>query len=297
MTKRVGVLERDERKWAAVFMAPWLLGFAVFLAFPLAASLFYSLCDYSVLARPVWIGLGNYVDLADDDVFWISLKNTAVFAVFALPLGLLMSLSLAGLLHASTVGRSFFRAVFFLPSLVPVVANAIVWMWMFNGEYGLINFGLKGLGVQGPNWLAEPAWAMPALVFMGFWGVGHSVVIFLASFQEVPVEMYEAAELDGASKLQQFWRVTVPLISPVLFFQFITGIIGVLQVFATPYIMTRGGPARATLFYSMYLFDNAFRYMRMGYACAMAWILFLIILVLTWAAARISARFVHYQGQ
>lgn len=286
-----------ERRWALVFIAPWILGFALFTLYPVAASLFYSFCEYSVLAKPVWIGLGNYADLLDDEVFWISLRNTAVFGLFALPLGLLSSLLLAGLLHANHVGRPFFRAVFFLPSLVPVVANAIVWMWLFNGEYGLVNAGLRVAGVQGPNWLSEPAWAMPALVLMGLWGVGHSVVIFLAAFQEVPVEMYEAAELDGASKLQQFWKVTVPLISPVLFFQFVTGIIGVLQVFAMPYIMTRGGPARATLFYSMYLFDNAFRFLRMGYACAMAWILFLIILALTFAATRISAKYVHYQGQ
>jgi multiple sugar transport system permease protein len=287
----------DELKWTGVFVSPWVIGFGVFLAFPVVASLFYSFCDYSVLSKPVWIGFGNYVDLMDDDVFWISLKNTFVFALFALPLGMLTSLGLAALLHTCAVGKSAFRAIFFLPSLVPVVANAIVWIWMFNGEYGLLNYGLSMVGQQGPNWLQDPRWAMSALVFMGLWGVGQSIVIFLASFQEVPVEMYEAAELDGASLWQKFWRVTIPLISPVIFFQFITGIIGVLQVFALPYIMTAGGPARATLFYSMYLYDNAFRYLKMGYACAMAWILFMIILVLTWTAVTVSKKFVHYQGQ
>jgi multiple sugar transport system permease protein len=286
-----------QKKNALFFVSPWVLGFVVFLAYPVIASFVYSFCDYSVLSKPAWIGLGNYRDLMDDEVFWISLKNTFVFAAFALPLGMIASLGLAALLHVCTIGRATFRAIFFLPSLVPVVANAIVWLWLFNGEYGLLNYGLGAFGVQGPNWLSSPAWAMPALIFMGIWGVGSSIVIFLAAFQEVPIEMYEAADLDGATMWQKFWRVTVPLISPVLFFQFITGIIGVLQVFAMPYIMTGGGPARATLFYSMYLFDNAFRYLRMGYACAMAWILFLLIMVLTLAAARISAKYVHYQGQ
>jgi multiple sugar transport system permease protein len=245
----------------------------------------------------VWIGLGNYRDLVDDDVFWLTLRNTAKYGVLSLPLGIMMSLGLAALLHLNAVGRATFRAIFFLPSLVPVVANAMVWMWMFNGEYGLINHGLRLVGTQGPNWLSEPGWAMSALVIMSLWGVGTSVVIFLAAFQEVPVEMYEAAELDGASMWDKFARVTLPLISPVLYFQFITGLIGVLQIFATSYIMTRGGPARATLFYTQNLYDTAFRYLKMGYACSMAWILFIIILVLTWAATRISARFVHYQGQ
>ncbi len=289
-------LEKNERRWAPVFIAPWVIGFAVFLAYPVVASMFYSFCDYSVLGDPVWIGTDNYAELMEDDVFWISLWNTARFAIFALPLGLLFSLGLAALLHVCTVGRATFRAIFFLPSLVPIVANAIVWMWLFNGEYGLINFGLAQLGVQGHNWLGETTWAMPALIFMGFWGVGHSVVIFLAAFQEVPVEMYEAAELDGASTWQKFWKVTVPLISPVIFFQFITGIIGVLQVFALPYIMTAGGPVRSTTFYAMYLYDNAFRYLRMGYACAMAWILFILIVILTLAAHKISRKYIHYQG-
>jgi multiple sugar transport system permease protein len=289
-------VSRNELKWAMVFVAPWVLGFAVFMAYPVVASLFYSFCEYSVLSKPVWIGLGNYADLIDDDVFRIALKNTFVFALFALPLGMLFSLALAALLHISAIGRTTFRSIFFLPSLVPIVANAIVWMWMFNGEFGLLNYGLRFVGVQGPNWLGDPTWAMPALIFMGFWGVGQSVVIFLAAFQEVPVEMYEAAELDGAGLWDKFRRVTLPLISPVLYFQLIMGIIGVLQVFAAPFIMTGGGPARSTLFYSLYLYDNAFRFLKMGYACAMAWILFIIILALTWLATRLSSKYVHYQG-
>ena len=289
-------ISRNELKWAMVFIAPWVLGFIVFMAYPLVASLFYSFCEYSVLSKPVWIGLGNYADLVDDDVFRLALKNTFIFAAFSLPLGMLFSLALAALLHVSAVGRTTFRSIYFLPSLVPVVANAIVWMWMFNGEFGLLNYALRVVGIQGPNWLGDTTWAMPALIFMGFWGVGQSIVIFLAAFQEVPVEMYEAAELDGAGMWDKFRRVTLPLISPVLYFQLIMGIIGVLQVFAAPFIMTSGGPARATYFYTLYLYDNAFRFLRMGYACAMAWILFIIILVLTWLATRLSSKYVHYQG-
>lgn len=291
-------LSRDELKWAFIFVSPWILGFAVFLGYPVVASLFYSFCDYSVLKSPTFIGLGNYRDLMDDDVFWVSLKNTLVFGAVALPLGLIMSVGLAALLHLNAVGRTFFRAVFFIPSLVPVVANAIVWMWLFNGDYGLINAGLRLVGVEGHSWLTETTYAMPALMLMSLWGVGQSIVIFLAAFQEVPVEMYEAAELDGASMWQKFLRVTLPLISPVIYFQLITGVIGVLQIFAAPYIMTgyNGAPARSTLFYTEYLYNNAFRYLKMGYACAMAWILFLIILGLTWGSIKLSARYVHYQG-
>lgn len=288
---------RSETRWAYTFLSPWIIGFVVFLAYPVVVSLYYSLCDYSVLAKPVWIGLGNYRDLLDDDVFWLTLKNTAKYGLVSLPVGIVMSLGLAALLHVNKIGRATFRAIFFLPSLVPVVANAMVWYWMFNGEYGLINNTLRLVGIQGPTWLNEPGTAMAALIIMSLWGVGTSIVIFLASFQEVPLEMYEAAELDGASMWDKFRSVTLPLISPVLYFQFITGLIGVLQVFATAYIMTHGGPARATLFYTMNLYDTAFRYLKMGYACAMAWILFLIILVLTWAATRLSSKFVHYQGQ
>ena len=290
-------LRTDTGRWAVVFVAPWILGSVVFILYPVVASAIYSVCEYSVLMKPVYIGAGNYRDLLDDDVFRLSLWNTVKFGLASLPLGIIVSLGLAALLHINAVGRATFRAIFFLPSLVPVVANAMVWLWMFNGEYGLINYGLRLVGVQGPNWLSEVGWAMTAMVLMGFWGVGYSVVIFLAAFQEVPVELYEAAELDGASLWQRFWRVTIPMISPVIFFQFITGLIGVLQVFAGPYILTHGGPARSTMFYTQYLFDNAFRYLRMGYACAMAWILFVIILILTWVAMKASKRFVHYQGQ
>jgi len=286
-----------EGRWALLFITPWIIGFAVFMAYPVVVSFFYSFCDYSVLSKPVWIGLGNYRDLLDDDVFWISLRNTAVFAVFSLPLGILFSLALAALLHLCVIGKATFRAIFFLPSLLPIVANAIIWLWIFNGEYGLFNYFLKGVfAIQPVNWLGAPNPAMAALIILGLWGVGYSIVIFLAAFQEVPTELYEAAELDGASHFGKFRHVTIPLISPVLYFQLVMGIIGVLQVFATPYIMTGGGPARSTLFYTMYLYDNAFRFLRMGYACALAWILFIIIVTLTWAATRLSSRYVHYQG-
>ena len=276
------------------FISPWLLGLSVFIFLPSVMAFYYSLCDYSVLKEPVFIGAGNYVDLANDPVFWQSLWNTLFYAVFALPLGTVLSLALALLLNQPLIGRSIFRTIFFLPSLVPLVALAILWQWMFNGSFGVVNYGLEFIGLEGPNWLADTTWSKPALVITGLWGVGHAIVIYLAGLQDVPRSLYEAARVDGAIWWQQTVHVTLPMLSPVIYFNLLMGCIGVLQIFATPFIMTGGGPARSTLFYTMYLFDQAFKYLNMGYACAMALVLFAMIAALTAAAHYISRRYVHY---
>jgi multiple sugar transport system permease protein len=219
-----------------------------------------------------------------------------------LPLGLVVSLGLAILLNTGVPGLSLFRTIFFLPSLVPTVALAILWMLLFNGEHGVINFVLRPvfqalhLG-EPPNWLGDTAWSKPALVIISLWGVGHAMVVYLAGLQDVPTELYEAAELDGAGWWHKVRHVTIPLISPVILFNLIMGIIGSLQFFAVPYVMSpEGAPARSTYFLAMYLYDNAFVYLRMGYACAMAWILFVLILVLTLVALKVSQRRVYYGG-
>jgi len=279
------------------FLSPWLVGFFAFTLVPIALSLYYSFCDYSLLQPPLYKGLTNYHLLVHDAVFWKALGNTAIYALMALPLGMLVALGVAMLLNVKIRGLTIYRTVIFLPSLVPTAASAMLWLWLFNAKLGLINVGLRAIGVANPpGWLTDVRWSMPALVLMSFWGIGNTVIIYLAGLQDVPRELYEAASIDGASTLRQIWHVTLPSISPVIFFNLIMGIIGTLQVFATPYIMTGGGPARSTYFYTMYLYDNAFSYLKMGYASAMAWIQLLIVLALTALAAWSSKKWVHYSG-
>jgi multiple sugar transport system permease protein len=292
------------------FLSPWLIGFLGFTLLPVLLSFYYSLCDYSLLKSPLFIGGENYRELWRDSLFWKALANTGVYASMALPASLCVSIGLALMLNAKIRGQSIYRTIIFLPSLVPVVASCMVWLWLLNTKLGLVNHLLSFVGIQGPDWLHGQllhikgaredfifAWSMPSLVFMSLWGVGHSVVVYLAGLQDIPLELYEAAELDGAGPLSRLLNVTLPMLSPVIFFNLIMAIIGTLQVFDLPYIMTSGGPARATYLYTMYLYDNAFLFLRMGYASAMAWIQLLIILTLTAFAFWSSKRWVHYQGK
>jgi multiple sugar transport system permease protein len=299
------------------FLSPWIAGFLLFTLVPVGLAFYYGLCDYSLLQSPVYIGLSNYRALLRDPIFWKSLVNTLRYAAMALPAGMLVSLGLALLLNQRTIGQSLFRTIIFIPSLVPTVASAMLWLWLFNTKLGLINTLLATAPMQAllaalntalqalhlprletpVGWLTNPAWALPSLALMSLWGVGYTVVIYLAGLQDVPRSLVEAAELDGAGPWQRLVHVTLPALSPVIFFNLIMAIIGTLQAFAIPYIMTSGGPARATYFYTMYLYDNAFRFLKMGYACAMAWIQFLLVVALSTLAFWSSKRWVHYQGQ
>jgi ABC-type sugar transport system permease subunit/ABC-type glycerol-3-phosphate transport system substrate-binding protein len=298
--RRLGSSQRAELRALArglAFLSPWVIGLGVFVAYPVLSSIIYSLCDYSLLSAPRFVGLANYVDLFHDDLFFISLKNTAIYALFSLPLHLVAAFSLALFLDANVRGSGIYRTLVFLPSLTPVVASAMVWLWIFNARFGVLNYvlGKLSFGLIGPvPWLSNPHTALPSLILMSVWGIGHAVVITLAAMQDVPSAVYEAADIDGATLWQRVWHITLPLTSPVVYFNGILGLIGALQVFAQPYIMTQGGPARATLSYSMRLYDNAFTYLRMGYAAAMAWILFVIILGLTVLALRVGKNRVHY---
>jgi multiple sugar transport system permease protein len=286
---------RKEGLAGFLFASPWFIGFSVFLAYPLLASIYFSFCDYSVLKPPVWIGLDNYNELFKDELFWTALKNTLLYAVIALPAGMATALILAMLLNAKVKGMTVYRTVFFIPSLVPQVSLAVLWLWVLNGEHGVLNAVLSKVGITGPNWLSDPNWSKPAMVVMSVWGVGNAVLIYLAGLQDVPQQLLEAAELDGANGWQKTRNVTLPMISPVILFNGIMGIIGTLQVFTVPYIMfPNGTPARSTYFYAMYLFDNAFKYQKMGYASAMGWIMFLIVLLLTLTSLRMSEKHVHY---
>ncbi len=292
--------KKENLRNGLLFVSPWLLGIMIFLVYPIIASLYYSFCEYSVLTPAQYIGWGNYQDLFSDEVFWKSLWNTFIYAAVALPLGSVMAILLALLLNMDIKAKSIFRTIYFLPSLLPIIAVAILWQWIFNGQFGLLNYLLSFIGIHGPNWLSDPKWSKSALIIMSLWGAGNTMIIYLAGLQEVPQELYEAAELDGAIGLRKVWHVTLPMISPVIYFNVIMGIIGSLQVFAAPYVLGNGAggaPARSLLFYTMYLYDNAFRYLRMGYASAMAWILFIIILLLTLTATWISKRFIYYAGK
>jgi multiple sugar transport system permease protein len=283
------------------WISPWIVGFLAFLALPIGMSLYYSFTDYSLLEKPLWVGLENFKALVNDPVFWIVMKNTVIYAAISIPLGTALAIFIAVLLHQPVRGTSFFRAAIFVPTLVPMVASAMVWMWLLNGELGLINQTLRPvLGVVGlspPNWLSEKLFAMPALIFMSLWSVGQSVMIYLAALKDVPPSLYEAADLDGVGPVGRFFTVTLPMISPVVLFNVIIATIGSWQVFAIPYVMTKGDPDRATLFYSMYLYDNAFVFgPKMGYASALAWVQFLIILALTGLTMLASRRLVYYRA-
>jgi multiple sugar transport system permease protein len=283
------------------FCSPWILGLTVFTLYPVLASLYYSFCDYSVLEPAIWTGGENFNRLAHDGMFWTSLKNTFIYAGFSLPLGIVVALSLALLLNCKVRGTAIFRTIFYLPSVVPAIASAMLWLWIFNPTFGLLNITLAPLchlfGTHPPGWLADPAWAKPALILMSAWGVGNSMIIYLAGLQDVPEALYESAELDGANNWQQFWHITLPMLMPVVYFNLVMGIIGSLQVFTQVFIMTGGTdgqPAQSTLFYATYLFSTAFFDFRMGYASAMAWVLFCIIAALTLFATKVLQRKISY---
>ncbi|HTQ09835.1 MAG TPA: sugar ABC transporter permease [Fimbriimonadaceae bacterium] len=288
---------RKENAAGFLFASPWLLGIAIFMLYPVGASLYYSFCDYSILKPPMNVGLDNYRELAADAVFWKVSANTLIYAVLSLPTSMLVALGLAMLLNNKVRALPVFRTIFFLPSLVPQVALAVLWLWIFNSEHGIFNTLLDHVGISGPNWLGDPAWTKPCLAVMAMWGCGNMMVIYLASLQDVPATYLEAAELDGAGAWARTRHITLPMISPIIFFNLITGMIGVLQVFTVPYVMFPDGtPARSSYFYTTYLFDNAFKFNKMGYACAMAWIMLISILILTGIAAKLSSKHVYYEG-
>ena len=279
-----------------LWISPWILGTTLFLLIPVAMSVYFSLTDYSLLDRPIFIGLKNYAEIAHDQVLWKALKNTAVYALSCLILGSITSILIAALLEQRLKGSGLVRALVFLPTLIPVVSASIGWMWLYNGQYGLINSALAKVGLTGPDWLGDPRWAMPSLILMGLWVIGSAVVILTAAMRDVPESLYEAAAIDGMSPAGRFRHVTLPMISPAIVFNAVMSVIWGLQVFAVPLVMTKGGPNNATIVYSMYVYSNAFEYGRMGYASALAWIQFLASLILTVLALMAARRFVHHRG-
>ncbi len=296
---RFSMIRRREALSGYLYISPWLAGFLIFSLFPFISSIYLSLTDYSIIKPPRFIGFDNYVTaFTKDKLFWPSLRVTFFYAGVSVPLGIAGSLFCALLLNQKLKGTALWRTFYFLPSLTPVVSLALLWRWLLQPDFGLINFLLGKIGIRGPGWLGSTEWAVPALILMALWGSvgGGRMIIFLAGLQGVPEELYEAAEIDGAGAWSKFWHVTLPMISPTMFFNLVLGIIDALQAFATAYVATQGGPAYATWFYVLHLFSHAFKYMHMGYASALAWIFLVIVLFLTYLQIRASERWVFYAG-
>jgi multiple sugar transport system permease protein len=286
-----------------VFAAPWLLGFFLFTLGPMVVSILMSFTEWNGIT-PIsdirWVGLENYRVLATEDPrFIVALKNTAWYVAWAVPFGTLNALCMALLLNQEVKGQPVFRTLFYLPSVVSGVATSMLWLWLFNPSFGPINLALSRLGIPQdslPGWLTDPDWAMSALIIMSLWSVGNSMLIYLAGLQGVPQHLYEAADLDGSNAWHRFRHVTLPMLTPTLLFNLVMGIIGSFQTFTQAFIMTNGGPKDATLFFVLYLYQKAFQQFKMGYASAMAWVLFVIIMALTLTLLRSSKRWVYYEG-
>lgn len=278
------------------FISPWLLGFLIFTVGPMLASLYFAFTDYRAVTAPTFTGLANFERMLHDRYFLISLGNTAFYTFLGVPAFQLSALFMALALNAKIHGTAVYRTIYYLPSVMPAVANAILWVWIFNPEFGFANVVLEWLGLPGLSWLADPKLAKPCFIIMGMWATGATMLIYLAGLQGVPESLYEAAEMDGAGTVRKFLYVTVPMITPTIFFNLVIGFIGSFQVFTTAYVATGGGPVNATLFYVLYLYQMAFQSFWMGYASALAWVLFVIVLIFTIIQVELSNRWVYYES-
>jgi multiple sugar transport system permease protein len=292
-------MARQESAWAYFFILPWGIGFIGLTLGPMLASLYYSFTRFNIIDSPIWVGLENYRRVFQDPLFWKSLQVTLYYAALALPLGLVLGLFVAVLLNQKIPGVSLWRTVYYMPSVISGVAVAVLWVRIFNPKIGLVNTLLAQVGINGPGWLQDPNWAIPALVIMGLWSIGGTMIIYLSGLQGVPTALYDAAKVDGANRMQTFRFVTLPMVTPVIFYNLVMGLIGTFQYFTIAYTATgsAGNPARSTLFYNLYLYQSAFRYFEMGYASTLAWILFFIVLILTLLIFRSSSIWVYYEGQ
>jgi multiple sugar transport system permease protein len=293
-------LRRREALAGYLWISPWIVGFLLFTLGPMLASLYLSLTSYTVGGTPRWIGLDNYVRaFTGDKLFWTALERTSLFALMNVPLAIILSLALAVLFNQNLRGTVVYRALVFIPSLVPIVAAALLWAWILHPQIGVANFLLREVGHDGFRWLRDPDWALPSLVLVVLWlSVGGSrMIVFLAGLQGVPQELYDAARVDGANAPQRFRHVTLPAISPVVLFNLILGIIGSFSAFSLAYVGTAGGPAYATWFFVLHIVQTGFNFLEMGYASALAWIFFLILMVFTVVQLRLSRRWVYYAGE
>lgn len=293
-------LQAREAFWGYVFLFPWLLGLAIFWIGPVLASAYFSFMEYDIVSAPQYIGMENFTRaFTGDKLFWPSLGRTFYYSIVVVPIGLFGSLMLAILLNQGFKGTNIFRTFYFLPHLTPAVALALLWVWLFHPSVGPINTVLESMGIPGPGWLKDKTWALPSVMIISLWAGmgGNAMLIFLAGLQGVPQELYEASEIDGATRWAKFRNVTLPLISPTLLFNLILGIIGALKVFTLAFVATAGGPSYSTWFYALHIYNQAFKYFRMGYGSALAWIFVLILLALTYLNLVLSRRWVYYAGE
>lgn len=297
-TRRNHAQARRNFLWGLFFTSPAIIGLLCFTAYPLLASLYYSFTSYSMFGPIKWVGMVNYTDLFNDSNWWQSLYNTMYIIIFSVPLGILLALGLGLLVNIKVRALPLYRTIFYLPSIIPIVAAAVVWNYMLDPQYGVVNNMLSFVGINGPGWLSSPDWSKPALIVISLWGVGNLMIIMLAGLQDVPQDLYDAARVDGSGVFARFWNVTLPFLSPHLLFALVTGLIAGFQYFAPAYVLTNGEgtPAGSTLIAGLYLYQNAFRFFKVGYASAMAWVLFIIIVICTLLVFRFVGRRIYYGG-
>lgn len=293
------VKQSTKEKVEAYFLiSPWLIGFTVFVSFPLFYSFFVGFTEYNIFTPPKWIGFQNYIKMfRSDPLFWHALKITLIYSGVSIPSGLAYALLIAIILNRKIRGLSLVRTMYFLPVVLPGVAISLLWVGIFNKDFGLINVFLSKLYIGGPSWLHSEEWVLPAFIVMSWWFIGRPTIIFLAGLQAIPTGLYEVAEIDGAGRWQKLLNITLPMLSPVILFNLIMSVIGAFQIFASVYVMTGGGPSNASLFYVMYLYQQGFKYMHIGYASALAWFLFALILLFSTIAFKSSPWWVYYETE
>ncbi len=293
------LFSRKSSFYGWLFALPWIIGLVVFYVYPLFSSIIYSFTSFNGINPGPFIGLQNYSDLITDDTFWVSVKNTFYFAVMSVPVSLICGIFLALLLNLKVKGRGMYRVVVLIPTLVPIVAVSIIWQWLLNSQFGLVNYLLDKVELPGPPWFGSEIWAKPSILIIFVWTIGANVLTYLAGLQDIPETYYEAAEIDGASAFQKFKNITLPLLSPVILYNGIMGIIAAFQQFTLPFVITngQGTPANSMMFYAMLLYKNAFTYFKMGMANAMAWMMFIVIMTLTIFVFLGSRKKIHYMGE
>jgi multiple sugar transport system permease protein len=299
-TTSITALKKKANKEYMTFyllISPWLVGLLLFTIGPMVSSIVISFLQWDLVSPARFVGFKNYTDMfAHDEIFWQSIKVTLIYVAVRVPLSLIAALMLAVLMNQKVPGIGFFRTVFYLPTVVSGVAVSMLWVWTFNTDFGLVNGVLEKIGIQGPGWFSDPHWSLATIILTSLYGVGGTALIFLAGLKNIPVSLYEAAELDGATTWKKFLYITIPQLTPTILFNLIMNIIGSFQTFTEALIITNGGPVNSTLFYNLYLYQNAFTYSKLGYACSLAWVLFVITLCCSYYTFRSTSKWVYYEG-
>ena len=291
-------LERSRLRNGLLFALPWLIGISIFYLYPIAGTLYHSFFEYPVFSPPTFTGFLNYETLLNDELFWITVYNSIYYTCMYVPLAVIVSIFLALILNMKIrKGISFYRMVYYMPCIVPMVGASLLWMWIFNAHFGLLNTFLRMIGINGPGWLASATWSKPSLVLMALWLLGPGIIIYLSALQDVPQQLHDVAEIDGANWVQRLRYITLPMLTPIILFDIIISLTLALQTFTRIYIMTRGGPANSTLLFGLYIYRTAFAYLNMGYACALAWVFFILVFIVTILIFKSSAKWVYYGGE